>query len=85
MPELPQGAEDPSTFLKATFKGNRFNGGRFPLELGADLTALNRLIVDYAREPYFQAHPERKRVPKGFATSASLTISAIEDGGSSSQ
>jgi hypothetical protein len=67
-------------FLRAVFHGDRFDGGRFPLELGADLAALNRLIVDFAREIYLQQNPQRKRVPKHFATTRALTISAIQSG-----
>ena len=72
--------------MKTDFSQPRFTGARFdehtlPVDVARDLAAYETLIIELAKHLYLQDHPERQRVPKGFAANFRLDIERI-DGGS---
>ncbi|HET7228719.1 MAG TPA: hypothetical protein VFJ16_01820 [Longimicrobium sp.] len=71
---------DPIPFLRPRLVGERFEGGAIPLEVLKDLAAVEELIVEVAKWSYFQDHPDRKRLPRGFSGGVSLKITEIGDG-----
>jgi hypothetical protein len=66
--------------LRIKYVGERFNGGRLPLDVLADLPALRDLLIAYAKEQWRAGNSDRSRVPKGFEQSLSFDLTAIEDG-----
>ena len=69
-----------SEFLRPRLTGVRFEGGAIPLEMLNELPALGEMIVAVAKWRYLQDHPGRKRAPRGFAESASLRLTGVEEG-----
>ena len=69
-----------SEFLRPRLTGARFEGGAIPLDMLNELPALGEMIVAVAKWRYFQDHPDRKRTPRGFAESASLRLTGVEEG-----
>ena len=69
-----------SEFLRPELVGARFEGGAIPLEMLNELPALGEMIVAVAKWRYLQDHPDRKRTPRGFAESASLRLTGVEEG-----
>ena len=69
-----------SEFLRPRLTGARFEGGAIPLDMLNELPALGEMIVAVAKWRYLQDHPDRKRTPQGFAESASLRLTGIEEG-----
>jgi len=67
-------------FLKSTFKGKRFDEHTLPMGLMRDLLAYESLIIDLAKHLYRVQHPNRQRLPKGFAASFRLHLKDIEPG-----
>ncbi|MGQ0433392.1 MAG: hypothetical protein ACT452_13400 [Microthrixaceae bacterium] len=78
-PEDETGGGRENVFLRAVFRGERFNGGRLPLDLMSDLTALNELLKVLARSE-LAAHTDRKRLPKGYVETTTLWITSISEG-----
>ena len=68
------------TFLRPRLIGARFEGHSIPLELLKNLSVLERLIIEAARLEYFRDHPDRQRVPRGFADGIKLKLTGIEEG-----
>lgn len=71
--------------MKIEFSQPRFTGARFdehtlPVDVARDLAAYESLIVELAKHLYLQEHPERQRVPKGFAADFRLDIERIDEG-----
>lgn len=71
--------------MKADFVHPRFTGARFdehtlPVDVARDLAAYESLILELAKHLYLKDHPERQRVPKGFAASFRLDIERIDEG-----
>lgn len=71
--------------MKTVFSQPRFTGGRFdehtlPVDVARDLAAYEALIVELAKHLYLESHPDRQRVPKGFASSFRLDIEGIGPG-----
>lgn len=71
--------------MKTDFSQPRFTGARFdehtlPVDVARDLAAYETLIVELAKRLYLGAHPDRQRVPKGFASSFRLDIERIDEG-----
>lgn len=71
--------------MKTDFSQPRFTGARFdehtlPVDVARDLAAYETLIVELAKHLYLQGHPDRQRVPKGFASSFRLDIERIDEG-----
>ncbi len=67
-------------FLRSTYEGARFAGGRVPVEVLGDLTALRELLVDFARLIFLEERPDRSRFPRGYLESTALWLTGIEDG-----
>ncbi len=70
-----------AVFACPRFTGPRFDDHTLPVEVARDLAAYKDLILALAKHLYLQAHPERQRVPRGFADNFRLDIKRI-DGGS---
>lgn len=71
--------------MKIDFSQPRFTGARFdehtlPVDVARDLAAYEALIVELAKHLYLKDHPDRQRVPKGFASSFRLDIERIDEG-----
>ena len=67
-------------FLKPRFVGRRFEQHALPLDLLKDIAYLEPFFIEIAKWVYLKDHPERKRVPKGFADRVALKLTAVEDG-----
>jgi hypothetical protein len=67
-------------FLKPKLIGGRFEGHAIPLDFLRELSVLNDIIIEGARAAYFKDHPDRKRLPNGFADAFNLSLSGIEPG-----
>jgi len=67
-------------FLKPKLIGGRFEGHAIPLDFLRDLSALNDIILEGARDAYLKANPGRSRLPKGFADDFTLSLSGVEQG-----
>lgn len=67
-------------FLQPRFVGARFEESTLPIELARDLAAYEALVTELAKALYLQDHPERRRVPKGFASKFQLHLERIDDG-----
>ena len=71
--------------MKIDFSQPRFTGARFdehtlPVDVARDLAAYETLIIELAKYLYLSDHPDRQRVPKGFAASFRLDIERIDEG-----
>ena len=69
-----------SEFLQPRFEGPRFSEHTLPLEVARDLAAYETLVVELAKHLYIHEHPERQRVPKGFAADFHLHLKRVDDG-----
>jgi len=69
-----------SEFLHPRFDGARFAEHTLPLEVARDLAAYETLVVELAKHLYIEEHPERQRVPKGFAADFHLHLERVDDG-----
>lgn len=67
-------------FLQPRFNGARFQEHTLPLEVARDLAAYETLVVELAKHLYIQDHPDRQRVPKGFAADFHLHLERVDDG-----
>ena len=67
-------------FLRPRLCGKRFEGGGIPLEVLKDLSVLEDMLKDVAKWRFLQDHPERKRIPKGFAVDVELKLSDVAVG-----
>jgi len=67
-------------FLKPKLTGSRFEDHALPVEFMSDFAALEELLIELAKHKYLEAHPDRKRVPRGFSDGVSLKISSLEEG-----
>lgn len=68
----------PESRLRLT--GGRYEDRGLPLEGLPELVQYERLVVDVAKVLWLRAHPDRKRVPKGFSKVVGLRLTAVEDG-----
>lgn len=66
------------TFLELTFDGGRFAAHSVPVDVLAELATVQQLILRVARHLFFQHHPDRKRLPRGFLDAAQLHLAASE-------
>lgn len=71
-----------SPFLQPRFEGTRFDEHTLPLDVARDLAAYETLVVELAKHLYLAEHPDRQRVPKGFAADFNLHIEKVEGGSS---
>lgn len=67
-------------FLSPRLRGARFDDATVPVEVFAEFAAYRELVVAVAKEIFRERHPQRQRVPKGFAESFQLSIKEVEDG-----
>lgn len=67
-------------FSQPRFTGTRFDEHTLPVDVARDLAAYESLIVDLAKHLYLTDHPDRQRVPKGFASNFHLDIDRIDEG-----
>ena len=69
-------------FVQPRFTGERFEEHTLPLEVVRDLIAYQDLIVELAKNLYLDAHPQRKRVPRGFESEYDLHLERVDEGSS---
>lgn len=69
-----------SDFVQPRFTGARFDEHTLPVDVARDLAAYETLILELTKHLYLKDHPERQRVPKGFAANFRLDIERIEEG-----
>ncbi len=67
-------------FLSPRFVGPRFSNHSIPLEVLKDLAVFDEMVRTQSRLLYLQAHPERKRLPKGFFDGVSIVLKGISEG-----
>src|SRR5690625_1013614 len=60
--------------------GSRFNDHGLPVALFPDLKALEDLLIMMAKEKYFEDHPQRSRVPRGFTKNIELQLVHMDEG-----
>jgi len=65
-------------FIELT--GQRFDAPGMPLDALRELSNLRDAVMAAARERWLEAHPERARVPSGFAESLDLRLLRVERG-----
>lgn len=79
-----KGTEDPMAdapeVIKLKYVGDRFTGGRLPVDVLTDLPAFRDLLVAFAKETWLQQNKGRQRVPKGFERSIAFDLVGVEDG-----
>jgi len=74
--------EEPGRVFSAMrLRGGRYERRGFPLESLPELARYERLVLDVAKALWKQGHPERQRVPRGFAEQLQLRLTKV-DGGS---
>lgn len=66
--------------LRLRYVGERFSGGRLPVEVLGDLPAFRELVLSYAKDEWLARNQLRKRLPKGFAARLNFDLIAVEDG-----
>ena len=66
--------------LRPRLVGNRFNGGVLPLDILRDLAVLQEMIIEIAKWQYREEHPDRQRLPRGFASQIEVRLTALEEG-----
>lgn len=76
MPKEP----DKIPFLSPRLWGARFDDGSVPVEVFAEFAAYRELVVAVAKEVFRERHPQRQRVPRGFADRLQLSIKEVQDG-----
>lgn len=67
-------------FSQPRFTGTRFDEHTLPVDVARDLAAYESLIAELAKHLYLNDHPDRQRVPKGFASNFHLDIQRIDEG-----
>ena len=67
-------------FIQPRFVGPRFDEHTLPLSAARDLAAYEELVVELAKSLYLAKHPDRQRVPKGFADGFHLHIERVDEG-----
>lgn len=67
-------------FVHPRFTGARFDEHTLPVDVARDFSAYETLILELAKHLYLKDHPERQRVPKGFAANFRLDIERIDEG-----
>ena len=67
-------------FLAPRMVGERFSGHAIPLEVLKDLAVLEEMVIEVAKWHYYNKHPNRKRLPRGFTDSISVKLTEINEG-----
>jgi len=71
---------EPIEFLSPRLIGQRFENHAIPLELLKDLAVIEELVIEIAKWLYLEAHPERRRVPRGFTAGIALKLTGVVEG-----
>lgn len=69
-------------FISPRFVGARFDQVTLPLVVARDLAAYEELVVELAKHLYRRKHPDRIKVPRGFAREFSLHLDTTIQSGS---
>ena len=73
-------ADDGSGFVPFRLRGGRYEQVGFPLEALPELTRYERLLLDVARSLWRTDHPNRLRLPRGFAARLQLRLVRVDEG-----
>lgn len=66
-------------FINIKYVGTRFDGGQLPLDVLADLQALEDILTTFARDLWLARHG-RERMPNGFPNWFEFSLIGVEDG-----
>lgn len=66
-------------FLNIKYEGERFSGGRLPLDILADLQALEDIITSFAREIWLEEN-NRERMPNGYTDWFRVSLVGVGEG-----
>lgn len=66
-------------FLNIKYEGERFSSGRLPLDVLADLQALEDILTTFAREIWL-AENERERMPNGYTDWFRMSLTGVGKG-----
>jgi hypothetical protein len=72
-------AESEGAFAQIRLAGDRFTGGRLPVDALEEIQRYQSLVVEAARREWVSAHPDEE-VPEDFTSSLKLVITKVEDG-----
>ncbi|MBN5175619.1 hypothetical protein ACUDCE_19470 [Stenotrophomonas pavanii] len=73
---------DEEDFIRMRLAGGRFDHHLVPFDVLSDLAAYREIVIDLARHLFRRAHPNRQKVPRGFAESFQLGIASLSPGNS---
>jgi hypothetical protein len=73
-------SDERDVFLRPVFRGKRFEQHEVPVETLEEFRRYQELIIDLAKSIFFEHHPERQRVPRGFTDRFRLALSDVEEG-----
>jgi hypothetical protein len=79
MPES-HGDGNQEVFLQPRLRGKRFDSGSVPLDVLKDLSVIEEMMEEIARQLYLREHPNRIRSPRSFLEGISLHLTSIESG-----
>ena len=71
---------DDRNFVTVKFSGTRFDGGNLPVTLLDNIKAYQETLLSLAEEIWHEKNPEKKRLPKNFKKSLSLSFSRVVEG-----
>jgi hypothetical protein len=66
-------------FLNIKYDGERFSGGRLPLDVLADLQALEDILTTFAREIWLKENG-RERMPNGYTDWFQMSLTGVGEG-----
>lgn len=66
-------------FARIRLSGERFSGGRLPVNALAEIQRYQAVVLEAARREWLEAHPDRE-LPEGFDAALGLVITDVEDG-----
>lgn len=66
-------------FLNIKYEGERFTGGRLPLDVLADLQALEDILTTFSREIWLEEN-NRERMPNGYSDWFKMSLRGVGDG-----
>lgn len=66
-------------FINIRYRGDRFAGGRLPVDVLSDLQALEDILTTFAREIYLEQN-ERQRMPTGHASWFDISLKGVGEG-----
>lgn len=66
-------------FINIRYRGERFAGGRLPVDVLSDLQALEDILTTFAREIYLEDHG-RQRMPTGHASWFEISLKGVGEG-----